>query len=207
MMSAGPLVYVIDDDEAMRDSLEQLLASKGFAVTTFATAPDFLAAFDPAHAGCVVADIHMPGMSGLELQARLRDRDKDLPIIIMTGNADVPSAVRALKSGAIDFIEKPVDTDSLVSAIRNGLARRAAAAAASAARSRIAELTPRERDVLQYLIAGHPNKLIAYELGISPRTVENHRAHLMLKMQVGSVAELVQMALAAGLVAAELRRM
>jgi two-component system response regulator FixJ len=202
------IVYVIDDDEAVRDSLQQLLRSRGILNQAFGSAADFLAAMVESQAGCVLADIHMPGMSGLELQSRLLEMGQDIPVIVMTGNADVPSAVRALKSGAVDFIEKPISTESLISAIESGLRRRRASLSAQGtnkmAQSRIAELTPRERDVLRHLVAGHPNKIIAYELGISPRTVENHRAHLMLKMQVNSVAELVKLAIAAGLTGAEI---
>jgi two-component system response regulator FixJ len=201
------IVYVIDDDEAVRDSVFSLLSSRGFRTEAFASATDFLASFDIRRAGCVITDIRMPGMSGLELQTKLLESGHDVPVIVMTGNADVPGAVRALKSGALDYVEKPIDSENLIAAVRSGLARRARAMSehdsSDAARNKLSELTPRERDVLRHLVAGHPNKIIAFELGISPRTVENHRAHLMLKMQVSSVAELVRLAIAAGLDAAE----
>lgn len=194
---------MIDDDEAVRDSLHVLLEARGLDVRSYASADDFLRDMDLREAGCVIADIHMPGMNGLELQSKLQEKSPGLPMIIMTGNADVPSAVRALKSGALDFIEKPINTDHLLAAVQGALVNRQRTLEAEtdviSAQSRIADLTPRERDVLRHLVAGSPNKIIAHELGISPRTVENHRAHLMLKMQVSSVAELVRLAISAGL--------
>jgi FixJ family two-component response regulator len=206
MTDSGLHVYVVDDDDAVRDSLRQLLESKGHSVRTFESATAFLNGFSPESAGCILADIHMPGMSGLELQAALLEKASEVPIIIITGNADVPSAITALKSGALDFIEKPIRSDSLLAAVSRAISERQAALLAvslrNKARQKIGELTPREQEVLRHLIAGHSNKIIAFHLGISPRTVENHRAHLMLKTDVASVAELVQLAMAAGLTAA-----
>jgi len=145
----------------------------------------------------------MPGMGGLELQAELRRSNLDVPFIMITGHGDVPSAVQALKSGAIDFIEKPIRHDVLLAALEKMTARRRstleAARAAAVAHAKIAALTPRERDILRHVVTGNPNKIIAYELGISPRTVENHRARLMVKMNAGSVADLVHAAIAGGL--------
>ncbi len=152
---------------------------------------------------CIVADLQMPGMGGLELQAHLLKNSIDWPFIVITGHGDVPSAVRALKSGAADFIEKPIDGKSFIAAVERAVVARRAIKTqlevASVAHERVAALTPRERDVLSHLVEGNPNKIIAHQLSISPRTVENHRARLMVKMQADSVAELVRMALAAGI--------
>lgn len=202
MTGDTPLIHVIDDDDAVRLSLELLLQSAGYDVACFARASEVLAAPIPAGAGCALLDVRMPEMDGLALQERLAEVGYPLPIIMITGHADVPVAVRALKAGAVDFIEKPFDDEVLLRSVEaavtlsRGDARRKRAEAAASAK--IAALTPREREVLEGLVAGHPNKTIAYDLGISPRTVEIHRAHIMDKMSAGSLSELVRMAIAAG---------
>jgi two-component system response regulator FixJ len=202
-MQALELVHVIDDDEGVREGLCALLDAKGFAAQPHPSCEEFLKGFSADAALCVVADLRMPGMGGLDLQTHLLKNAIDLPFIVITGHGDVPSAVRALKSGAADFIEKPIDGKSFISAVERAVvARRAKWAqleAAHLAHERVAALTPRERDVLSHLVEGNPNKIIAHQLSISPRTVENHRARLMVKMQVDSVAELVRMAMAAGI--------
>ncbi len=199
------IVHVIDDDEGVRDSLCVLLETKGYAARAHGSCQDFLSNLSVADALCVVADMRMPEMGGLDLQKHLLEKSIDLPFIVITGHGDVPSAVQALKSGAVDFIEKPLKTDLFLAAIgRAAEGRRArikTTEEVSSARQRIAALTPRERDVLRHLIAGSPNKIIAFELGISARTVENHRARLMVKMQVDSLAELVRISLEAGIAA------
>jgi two-component system response regulator FixJ len=196
------VIHIVDDDEGVRSSLSALLEVKGYSTQTHASSQEFLANLVAAEALCVLADLRMPGMGGLELQDRLLTQGIELPFIVVTGYGDVPSAVRALKSGAADFIEKPLDTKIVLAAVENAAASRRASLSASKAATvawqRIEALTPRERDVLRHLVAGHPNKVIAHELKISPRTVENHRARLMVKMQVASVAELVKLALEAG---------
>ena len=199
-MADAPLVHIVDDDEAVRDSLSVLLESADLSVRTYESATAFLDALPGLGAGCVLTDVQMPGLDGLALQRRLTALGIRLPVIVMTGHGDVPIAVEALKAGAADFLEKPFDDAQLLSAVQTALAasRRtqdADAATAQIAR-RLASLTPREREVLDKLVAGQPNKTIAYDLGSSPRTVEVHRARVMEKMGVRSLAELVRMTIA-----------
>ena len=200
-MSADATIFIIDDDDAIRDSLKILLESHGFTVEDFASARDFLAA-DHAGPGCALVDIGMPEMGGLELQQVLRARYPGLPVIMITGQAEVSIAVQAMKQGAVDFIEKPYEEAVLLAGLRQAMTRAAAAEQSRAhgadAAERIAQLTPREKEVLDQLVLGHPNKVIAYKLSISPRTVEIHRARVMDKMGVRSLSELVRLALDAG---------
>lgn len=202
-MQTPEIVHVIDDDEGVREGLCALLQAKGFAAQPHASCEEFLISYSADAALCIVADLRMPGMGGLDLQAHLLETAIALPFIVITGHGDVSSAVRALKSGAVDFIEKPIDGKLFIAAIQRAvvarLAFKAQLEAANLAQERVAALTPRERDVLCHLVEGNPNKIIAHQLSISPRTVENHRARLMVKMQADSVAELVRMALAAGI--------
>ena len=202
-MQSSKVVHVIDDDEGVREGLCALLGAKGYVAQPHASCEEFLNGFSAGAALCIVADLRMPGMGGLDLQTHLLKNSVDLPFIVITGHGDVPSAVRALKSGAADFIEKPVDGKSFIAAVERAVvasrAVKAQSEAAGLALERVAGLTPRERDVLGHLVEGNPNKVIAHRLKISPRTVENHRARLMVKMQADSVAELVRMALAAGI--------
>jgi len=189
-------VYIVDDDEAMRDSLQWLIESQGLAVRTFAAAEDFLAACGDAMAGCIVLDVRMPGMSGLELYEKMNLRRCTLPVIFITGHGDVPMAVSALKKGAVDFIEKPFNDKELLRVIGQCLERESATRQqrqreGEAAR-RLAGLTEREREVMDLILAGKLNKQIADVLNISIKTVEVHRARIMDKMGVRSVAELVQ---------------
>lgn len=202
-MPADRLIYVVDDDEAVRDSLSLLLEARGYTVRSFASAPEFLAAMPSLRPGCLIADIRMPEMDGLELQQRLIERAMPFPLIVITGHGDVPLAVRAMKAGAVDFIEKPFAAKAILNSAEAALSRLAEPGnqgpPAPAATARLALLTPREREVLQGLLAGLPNKSIAYDLAISPRTVEIHRARVMDKMNARSLSELVRMSLAAGL--------
>ena len=195
-------VYIVDDDEAVRDSLSLLLQSKGYAVESFGSALDFLTAAPSLPAGCPIVDIRMPEMDGLELQQRLIERNLGFPLIVITGHGDVPLAVRAMKAGAVDFIEKPFASETVLTSLEAAFARLAAPAgrdpAAVAAETKLDLLSPRERQVLEGLLTGLPNKSIAYDLGISPRTVEIHRARVMDKMGARSLSELVRLALAAG---------
>jgi two-component system, LuxR family, response regulator FixJ len=195
-------VHIIDDNADVRDSLCSLLEVKGYTVQGHSSAEEFLKQFSASDALCIIVDLRMPGMSGLELQSNLLDQAIDVPFIMITGYGDVPTAVQALKSGATDFIEKPIDTALLLTAIKKAAEKhrvsRDKQANLSSASLRLASLTPRERDVLAHIVQGNQNKIIAFELGISPRTVENHRARLMDKLQVGSLAELVKLALAGG---------
>ncbi|WP_245637017.1 response regulator transcription factor [Azospirillum thiophilum] len=218
-------VFILDDDEPIRESLQILLECAGFRAESFATPVAFLESGAPSRPGCLLVDVRMPGMSGLEVQERLGRDGRDMPVIVMTGHGDVPLAVRAMKAGAVDFVEKPFEEDALLSAVRSALdhaaeARKgpagqpaaapeqpAAASTAAAAPSpavppeilaRLSALTPREHDVLRWLVAGKSNKVIAFELSISPRTVEIHRARVMEKMQADSLPSLVRMAIAAG---------
>jgi two-component system response regulator FixJ len=196
-------VYVIDDDEAMRDSLNFLLNSANFNVTLFETALRFLDVLPSLEFGCVVSDVRMPGLDGIELLKRMKAGRSPFPIVIMTGHGDIPLAVEALKLGAVDFLEKPFEDDRLVGmievAIRQAetVARNEAVAHDIAAR--IASLSPRERQVMDGLIAGLSNKLIARNYDISPRTIEVYRANVMTKMQANSLSELVRLAMRAGL--------
>jgi two-component system response regulator FixJ len=193
------VVHVIDDDIGVRQSLAFLLSTAGLAVRVHESAVAFLAALPDAQGGCIVTDVRMPGMDGLELQRRLRENKIGLPVIVMTGHGDVALAVEAMKAGAVDFIEKPFDDEILLRAIRSALARHAQAAENEARRAdirgRLDHLSERERAVLDGLVAGKPNKVIAYDLGISPRTVEVYRANVMTKMQAESLSELVRMVL------------
>jgi two-component system response regulator FixJ len=201
-MPNEPIVYVVDDDEAVRDSLEILLETSGFTARSFDSALSFLAATAKLPPGCLVADVRMPEMDGLELQERLSAAGHRFPVIIITGHGDVPIAVRAMKAGAVDFIEKPFANETIIESVRLALARLEQSseqdAAGATATARLALLTPRERQVLVGLVSGMPNKTIAYDLEISPRTVEIYRARVMDKMQAGSLPELVRLALAAG---------
>ena len=202
-MSSKVKVYVIDDDEAMRDSLNFLLDSAGLAVTLFETAQQFLDALPGLDFGCVVSDVRMPGIDGIELLRRMKAAQSKFPILIMTGHGDVPLAVQAMKLGAIDFMEKPFDDDRLTGMIEAAIRQAEPAAKDDAVTqnivARIATLSPRERQVMEGLIAGLSNKLIARDYDISPRTIEVYRANVMTKMQAGSLSELVRLAMRAGL--------
>jgi two-component system, LuxR family, response regulator FixJ len=196
-------VYVIDDDEAMRDSLNFLLDSSGFGVGLFESAQSFLDALPKLTLGCVVSDVRMPGIDGIELLKRMKALHSPFPVVIMTGHGDVPLAVEAMKLGAVDFLEKPFEDDRLITMIEAAI-RQAEPAAKSEAlaqdiAARIASLSPRERQVMDGLIAGLSNKLIARDYDISPRTIEVYRANVMTKMQAGSLSELVRLAMRAGL--------
>src|SRR5262245_63789755 len=200
-MPPEPTVFVVDDDRAMRDSLRWLLESVGLSVRTYATAAAFLREYEPSQPGCQVLDIRMPGMSGLDLQAELLRRGAGLPTIVVTGHAEVPMAVRAVKAGAIDFIEKPFSDQLLLDRVRQGIEmdrqEREGRAQRGEVLRRLSLLTPREREVLDLVVAGRANKEIAAALRLSPKTVEVHRSHVMEKMQASSVAELVRLALSA----------
>jgi two-component system, LuxR family, response regulator FixJ len=201
-MPRDQCVYIVDDDEAVRDSLSVLLESKGYAVKSFVSAPEFLSAAPLLPVGCLIVDIRMPEMDGLELQQHLTDRSLDFPLIVITGHGDVPLAVRAMKAGAVDFIEKPFASEAILSSLEAALSRLTTPSeedpARAAASAKLALLSSREIQVLQGLLAGLPNKSIAYDLGISPRTVEIHRARLMDKTRARSLSELIRLALAGG---------
>jgi two-component system response regulator FixJ len=201
-MTTEGTVHVVDDDEAIRDSLTLLLRAAGFTVAAYPSADAFLITA-PSGPGCVVIDVRMPGMGGLELQEELARRGRRIPVIVMTGHAEVPLAVKAMKAGAVDFVEKPFEELAMLAAIRRafslGLETARAEAEGNEIGGRLAHLTPREREVLDALVAGKPNKIIAYELSISPRTVEIHRARVMEKMEARTLSDLVRMALSIGL--------
>ena len=202
-MSSNPVVHVIDDDEAARESLAFVLRSAQLEVQTYESAPAFLAAVKTLASGCVITDVRMPEMSGIDLLRRLREGGSDVPVIVITGHGDVPLAVEAMKFGAADFFEKPYDDEILLAAVRSALNRQESAEKQNAARAeindRLATLSNRERQVLEGLVAGKPNKIIAFDHGISPRTVEIYRANVMTKMQALSLSELVRMAMIAGI--------
>jgi two-component system, LuxR family, response regulator FixJ len=197
------MVHVIDDDEALRDSLTFLLRTANIDVTGHASATAFLEALPKSAPGCIITDVRMPGLSGIDLLKRLKELGIAAPVIVITGHGDVPLAVEAMKFGAVDFLEKPFDDEALLQSVRAALREHAGAAKRQAERAdiegRLAVLSPRERDVLDGLVAGHANKKIAFDLGISPRTIEIYRANLMDKMNAGSLSDLVRMALIAGI--------
>lgn len=201
-MANDVTIFILDDDAAVRDSLGMLIESAGYKAEAFASCREFLARPPFPPRSCLLLDIHMPEMSGLQLQDEMARRVLKLPVIVMTGQADVPVAVRAMKAGALDFIEKPFSDDVMLDSIRHALALAVPATRQGGdpgIAKRFAELTPREHDVLLQMIAGNPNKVTAYNLGISPRTVEIHRARVMEKLAARSLSELVRMALAVGI--------
>ena len=193
-------IYIVDDDDAVRESLGFQLEAAGYAVTTFPSGADFLKAAPKLAPACLVLDVRMPQMDGLELQVCLNNLGLAFPIVMITGHGDVPKAVQAMRAGAIDFVEKPFSEDSILASVERALASLAPMVGGgdrAVALDRLALLSAREREVLEGLVTGLPNKGIAFELGLSPRTVEIHRARLMDKMQVRSLAELVRLAIAA----------
>lgn len=202
-MSDRKLVHIVDDEEAIRRSASFMLKTSGYAVETWASGVAFLKEIRHVSEGCILLDVRMPEMDGLEVQQALLERGVTMPVIVLTGHADVSIAVRAMKAGAVDFLEKPFEKAVLIASIEAAFARMAAAggAAARAAEAKVvlAILTPREREVLEGLAQGLPNKTIAYDLGISPRTVEVHRANLMAKLDVRSLSDALRLAFAAGL--------
>ncbi len=197
-MSSEPTVFVVDDDSEVRETLKWLVESVGLKIETFASAQDFLNVYDPNRPGCLVTDVRMPGMSGIELQAKLMAAEVTLPIIVVSGYADVPTAVRSMKGGAIDFVEKPFNEQMMLERIQLSILEdarlRQKRAQRERARARLQSLTPRERQVMDLVILGRSNKQIARELDISPKTVEVHRSNVMAKMKAQSLAELVTIA-------------
>jgi two-component system, LuxR family, response regulator FixJ len=202
-MSANTLVHIIDDDEALRDSLAFLLSSAAIEAKSYDSATAYLNDAKRGASGCIVTDVRMPGMSGIEFLRKLKSEGVSVPVIVMTGHGDVPLAVEAMKLGAADFFEKPFDGHQMIAAVRHALSDLKKGADREAEKAelhnRLSTLSARERDVLAGLLAGNPNKTIAYDLGISPRTVEIYRANLMTKMRATSLSELVRMALLAGM--------
>jgi two-component system response regulator FixJ len=199
-MSDSFVVHIVDDDEAVRQSLAFLLSTAGIPVRVYESATSFLASLASLQSGCLITDVRMPDMTGIDLLQRLRAKNIKLPVIVITGHGDIPLAVEAMKSGALDFIEKPFTEEAILHAVRTAedrgkqLGRRSEEEALVA--GRLASLSERERQVLDGLVAGHANKTIAHDLGISPRTVEVYRANLMTKMQAKSLSELIRMTLA-----------
>jgi two-component system response regulator FixJ len=198
-VTAPQMIHVVDDDEAIRESIEFLLDSAGLPVRTYESATALLERKDELEPGCILTDVRMPGLSGLELVERLKELGVPHPVIVLTGHADVPLAVQAMKAGVVDFLEKPFDDEALMGAIRTACARAKGLESQDAERTqlvqRLAQLTPRERDVFDAIVAGDSNKAAALRLGISPRTVEIYRANVMAKMEARSLSELVRMAL------------
>jgi len=199
MMSSSSTVFVVDDDQEVRDALQLLMESVGLNVETFESAQSYLDQFDPERPGCLVLDVRMPGMSGLDLQARLTAERLHPPVIIITGHGDVPMAVRAVQAGAVDFIEKPFNDQSLLDgvhrAIEQDAERRGVASRLADIEARYERLTPREREVLAQVVAGKRNKVIAADLGVSQSTVEAHRARVMEKMEASTLSDLMRMML------------
>ena len=210
MPSDKAVVHVIDDDEAMRELLAFLLSAVGMEVRTYESALEFLDVAPNVEAGCVITDVRMPGLSGVDLLRRLRELKLGIPVIVITGHGDVPLAVEAMKIGALDFLEKPFDDEVLLASVRSALNQLDQDQKRQAERTeierRLAALSNRERDVLEGLVSGHANKQIAYDLGISPRTIEIYRANLMTKMQAASLSDLVRMALIAGILGPDSER-
>ena len=198
-MSGSRVIHIVDDDDAVRQSLVFLLSSAGLAVRVYDSATAFLGSLGSIQGGCLITDVRMPDMTGIELLHQMRMRACNLPAIVITGHGDVPLAVEAMKAGAIDFIEKPFDQEAILNAVQAALERGGEGEGedVAAVAAKLASLSERERQVLEGLIAGHPNKTIAYDLGISPRTVEVYRANLMAKMQAKSLSELIRMTILA----------
>lgn len=209
-MRSDVTVFVVDDDEAVRESVTAIFRAEGLTVETYGSATAFLQAYHPSRRGCLLVDVRMPEMTGLELYERLARQSAKLPVVVMTGYGDVPTAVRAMKAGALDFIEKPMAPQQLMETIRRALETERESAEdeeyAALVAARLERLTPRERDVLTHLVAGESNKAIARELGISPRTVEIHRARVMEKMQAENLSRLIRMTLSAEESGAHLRQ-
>lgn len=202
MITCEHTVFIVDDDQAVRDSLALLMNSVGLDAELYPSAQLFLDTYDPNRPGCLIADVRMPGMSGLELQQRLVERGIDIPLIIITGHGDVPMAVRAMKAGVVDFIEKPFDDQVLLDRVHSSIKKDAQAREEknkhATLLARLNALSSREREVMELIVSGKVGKEIAWELGISPKTVDVHRAHLLEKLQVNSIAELVRLAITIG---------
>ncbi len=202
-MNTGFNVFVVDDDQAMRNSLKWLIESVGMSVQTFSSADEFIRNYYPGQAGCVLLDVRMPGMSGLDLQEHFVNNQINIPIIIITGHGDVPMAVQAMKAGAVDFIEKPFNDELLLESIRTALRidieQRSTQAERAEIATHLANLTPREQEVMEMVTDGWANKEIAHKLGVSAKTVEAHRSRVMEKMHAKSLADLVKMAVAANM--------
>lgn len=199
MTGSEGIVYVVDDDVAVRESLDALLSSFEFETVSFGSATEFLRRFDPRGATCVLLDVRMPDMDGLTLLETLGDDRKGIPVVIMTGHGDVPMAVRAIRAGAADFVEKPFSSARLLESIRSAVTRSALSVTDPDLKGRFAGLTQRETEVMHQMVVGLPNKLIAHKLGMSPRTVEVHRGRVMQKTGANSLSHLVRMAIRAGL--------
>ena len=202
-MQPEPVIYVIDDDDAVRQSLEFLLKTAGYAVRSFESGKAFLDVLPQLKFGCIITDVRMPEITGIDLLRHVKEAGVDIPVIVITGHGDISLAVDAMKLGAVDFLEKPFDEDQLLAALKSTLSRDADMAVQKAELSEIndklAVLSNRERQVLDGLVAGNANKTIAFDLGISPRTVEIYRANLMTKMAANSLSDLVRMAMMAGI--------
>jgi two-component system response regulator FixJ len=202
-MQRDAAIYVIDDDEAARQSLEFLLKAAGLNVRSFESAQDFLDLLPEINSGCVITDVRMPNVTGIDLLRCIKQSGIDIPVIVITGHGDVSLAVEAMKIGAVDFLEKPFDDETLLAAVKTALSRNEGSARRNAEltqiNERLAALSNRERQVLEGLVAGKANKVIAFDLGISPRTVEIYRANLMTKMAANSLSDLVRMAMTAGI--------
>src|SRR6476646_6892188 len=202
-MQPEPIVYVIDDDDAVRQSLEFLLKTAGVSVRGFESAKAFLDVLPAIKSGCIITDVRMPEITGIDLLRRIKESGLDIPVIVITGRGDISLAVEAMKIGAVDFLEKPFDDDLLVASVRSALNKDASTARQKAEiadiHDRLAALSNRERQVLEGLVAGKANKIIAFDLGISPRTVEIYRANVMTKLEANSLSDLVRMAMTAGI--------
>ena len=201
-MSSDQTISIVDDDEAVRDSLDVLLRAAGYHTSSFEGCAEFLAGLQSGHPDCILLDVRLPDGDGIDILQKLINDGVRTPVIIITGHGDVPMAVKAMRLGAADFVEKPFDPDVLLNSIERSIQqseeRTKNEAAEAEARERLEALTPREREVMQQLLLGRPNKVIAHELGLSPRTVEVHRARVMEKTAAGSLSELVRIAISAG---------